>query len=192
MEEININKPTITTGEPSAKETPKPTRAVEGSVGQDTAEATKADQQGTTGSGKATNPADPDAEMRRVATGITRLKLAKTRISGAQKRKMAIQAAIAAGEAIRPRRRRSNRGSKEPQADLMKSQQQTAKRSRSEGSTPSSSKSHPTKMHKPDSGKPAMVKPSTSGNQDTTGVSAAPTLIGARGEILICAPSPTQ
>ncbi|KAK9737053.1 hypothetical protein QE152_g11058 [Popillia japonica] len=64
---------------------------VEGSVGQDTAEATKADQQGTTGSGKATNPADPDAEMRRVATGITRLKLAKTRISGAQKRKMAIQ-----------------------------------------------------------------------------------------------------
>ncbi|KAK9704208.1 hypothetical protein QE152_g28433 [Popillia japonica] len=88
------------------KGTPKPTRAVEGSVGQgavegsvgqDTAVATKADQQGTTGSGKATNAADPDAEMRRVATGITRLKLAKTRISGAQKRKMAIQAAIAAG-----------------------------------------------------------------------------------------------
>ncbi|KAK9694650.1 hypothetical protein QE152_g33388 [Popillia japonica] len=55
MEEINISKPKNTTGEPSAKETPKPTRAVEGSVGQDTAEATKADQQGTTGSGKATN-----------------------------------------------------------------------------------------------------------------------------------------
>ncbi|KAK9680146.1 hypothetical protein QE152_g39315 [Popillia japonica] len=44
MEAININKPKITTGEPSAEETPKPTRAVEGSVGQDTAEALQTQQ----------------------------------------------------------------------------------------------------------------------------------------------------
>ncbi|KAK9680108.1 hypothetical protein QE152_g39350 [Popillia japonica] len=50
-------------------------------------------RQGTTGSGKATNPVDPDAEMRRVATGITRLKLAKTRISGAQKGQWKAQSA---------------------------------------------------------------------------------------------------
>ncbi|KAK9686014.1 hypothetical protein QE152_g37511 [Popillia japonica] len=126
MEEINIQKPK-TIGEPSDKETPRASRVEVGSVSQDTAGTSEADQQGTKGSGKTTNPTDPDAAMRRVATGMIGLKLAKTRISGVQKRK-GQAAVIAAGEAIRPRRKRSNRGAKEQQAGLMKSQSQRDRR----------------------------------------------------------------
>ncbi|KAK9719458.1 hypothetical protein QE152_g22619 [Popillia japonica] len=102
MEEINTEKPK-TTGEPSDKKTPRPSRAEEDSVSQDTDTAgiSEADQQATKGSGKTTNPTDPDAVMRRVATGMIRLTLAKTRISGAQKRKRAILAAIATGKNFR-------------------------------------------------------------------------------------------
>lgn len=58
--------------------------------------------------------------------------------------------------------------SKEEEANSSKIQQRTSKRSRSKESTPSSSKSQLTKMHKLDSGKPVKVKPCTFSNQHTT------------------------
>lgn len=48
------------------------------------------------GNGKTTNPSDPDVEMRWVVTSMIRLKSIKPKLSGVQKRKRAIQAAIAA------------------------------------------------------------------------------------------------
>lgn len=57
-----------------------------------------------------------------IAMGITRLKLIKLKLSGAQKRRRAIQAAIAAGEAAGPRNNWSNRGFKEHETDPSESQ----------------------------------------------------------------------
>ena len=49
-----------------------------------------------------------DVEVKQTASGINRLHLSK-KLSGAQRRKLATEAAKAAGEAIRPRKQRANR-----------------------------------------------------------------------------------
>ncbi|KAK9727845.1 hypothetical protein QE152_g18986 [Popillia japonica] len=104
--------------------------AEEGSVSQDTATQSEIIQEGTKGSGRTINPSYPYVEG-----------------PGNGKGQYKIAACIASGKANRPRRRRSNLGSKEQRAYLTKASK------RSEGSNRSSSEP-PEKMHKPDSGKP--------------------------------------
>lgn len=107
------------------------------------------------GNGNSTNPTGETA-LQHVASDVNRLHLNKKKLSGAQKRKVKIQMAIAAGEPVKPRKKRSNRTSetKEPEGKL------GPKRGRSEGSTPGSTSGQPQK--KPKSGGSPIGRPSTS------------------------------
>lgn len=103
------------------------------------------------------------------------IKLEKLKLSGVQKRKQAIQAAIAAGEAVGPRAQRSNRSKKkkEPGTDVKQRttiivQKRVGKRF--EESVPSPTDSQRSKLKKSHNDEPKKAKPGTS-SQDTSGVS---------------------
>lgn len=127
--------------------------------------------------GRSASPKEDEIAAKHGASAMNPIRIIRPKLSGAQKRKQAIQAAIAAGEPIRPRRQRTNRGRKKCESGMdvkLRTATPAQKRLRPEGSTLFATVNKPLNFQKSVSGESVTVKPTTSSQGSAGGTFSQP------------------